>query len=104
MFHFNNQWSAPRHFTASKSSLSEIKDCKGKAGIYVIGDAYDSRILYVGKAEGNSEDIYSRLKAHLGGTSTSNAGIADLVEHKQSFTIRWAECTHPQLSESIAIM
>lgn len=103
---FNNQWSQPYRFTPGKDNLSDIDHwgCKGKAGIYVFRDQYDSTTLYVGKAEGTSSDIRSRLRTHLRDMSKGNAGIGDLVRHQQTFTIRWAASKNPLLSESIAII
>ena len=97
---FNSNWSKPHQYDSKQDDLSILNnwDCKGKTGIYVISDEFDEENLYVGKAGG---DIHTRLSKHF--SDRGNAGIGDLVKHQQKFTIRWAECTNPALSESIAI-
>jgi hypothetical protein len=75
--------------------------CKGKAGIYLIRDENDERTLYVGKAEGTSKDILSRLKSHL--TREGNSGIRERIEKGETLTIRWVECDNPKQYESVAM-
>ena len=75
--------------------------CKGKAGIYLIRDEHDERTLYVGKAEGTSRDILSRLKAHL--TGEGNSGISERIERGETLTIRWVECDDQKKYESVVM-
>ena len=100
MSKFNSNWSQPHQYDSKQDNPSILNnwDCKGKTGIYAISDEFDERTLYVGKAGG---DIHTRLTKHF--SDRGNKGIGDLVKHKQRFTIRWAECTNPDLAESIAI-
>jgi hypothetical protein len=103
MSKFNDKWSRSHQYDPNKHEPSILNswDCKDKAGIYVIRDEFDASTLYVGKAEGTSCDIHTRLTKHL--SDRGNAGIGDLVKHQQKLTIRWAECDRPELAESIAI-
>jgi hypothetical protein len=75
--------------------------CKEKAGIYLIRDENDERSLYVGKAEGTSQDILSRVKTHL--TGEGNSGIRERIEKGETLTIRWVECDNPEQYESVAM-
>lgn len=70
-----------------------------KQGIYVIRDEFDTRTLYVGKADHTS--IYKRLSKQFVGRG--NDGVANLAESQQTFTVRWAASDNPGLSEGIAI-
>lgn len=101
---FNSKWSERYSYDPNSDDFRTIEswNCKGVAGIYAISDEFDERVLYVGKAEGTSRDIHSRLQAHL--QDRGNAGIGDLVSHQQCFTVRFAQSEHPSLSESIAIV
>lgn len=99
-FH-SDAWSAPHKINTSYYDPAAIVNswqaCKTK-GIYVIRDEFDTRTLYVGKAE---QSVQGRLAAHF--TDKSNAGIGNLSQHQQTFTVRWAASKNPGLSEGIAI-
>ncbi len=97
-------WSQPFEFdpiTNDVNTKLRESGCKGKAGIYLIRDEHDERTLYVGKAEGTSRDILSRLKAHL--TGEGNSGISERIERGETVTIRWVECDDQKKYESVVM-
>ena len=100
---FDSQhWSAPHKIDTrydTRAVVQHWQNCKTR-GIYVIRDAFDNRTLYVGMAD-KSQNIQGRLLKHF--TEKGNNGIANLVENKQTFTVRWAASKNPGLSEGIAI-
>ncbi|MBN4003927.1 DUF349 domain-containing protein [Nostoc sp. LPT] len=104
MVNFSRAWSRPFRFVCGVDNPNVFSklSCKGKAGIYVFTNEYDSQVLYVGKAEGTSVDICDRLRSHV--TDKGNDGIGDLSTHGETFIIRWAECRNPAFSESVAII
>jgi hypothetical protein len=104
MVNWSRAWSRPFKFTCGIDNPYVITKwpCKGKAGIYVFTNEYDSQVLYIGKAEGTSVDISDRLRAHV--ADDGNNGIGDLSTHNQTFLIRWTECKNPTFSESVAII
>jgi hypothetical protein len=98
---FNTSWSEPVIFTGGEDSTRRVKkfwNCKGKRGIYVFSDEWDSEILYIGKAD----DINDRVGTHLRGDG--NQEIFNLISNGGTVRIRWAESKDPFLSESIAII
>ncbi len=97
-------WSQAFEFDPSTNDVNtKLREsgCKGKAGIYLIRDEHDERTLYVGKAEGTSNDILSRLKAHL--TGEGNSGISERIERGETVTIRWVECDDQKKYESVVM-
>jgi len=97
-------WSQAFEFDPSTNDVNtKLREsgCKGKAGIYLIRDEHDERTLYVGKAEGTSRDILSRLKAHL--TGEGNSGISERIERGETVTIRWVECDDQKKYESVVM-
>jgi hypothetical protein len=97
-------WSQAFEFDPSTNDVNtKLREsgCKGKAGIYLIRDEHDERTLYVGKAEGTSNDILSRLKTHL--TGEGNSGISERIERGETVTIRWVECDDQKKYESVVM-
>jgi hypothetical protein len=108
---FNSIWHGPFTIhtgTADIPGAVQGWGCKGKAGIYVIRDEFDSRTLYVGKAENTSVDIRDRLISHLTDErqpgKAGNKGIGMLSRECEVMTVRWVESNNPALAESIAII
>lgn len=99
---FGKGWSKPYRFTGGKDNPDAISGwgCQGKPGIYLISDASDYEILYVGKAV----SIDTRLQDHMEAKGYGNARIAADVASGKTFTLRWITSQDPELSESIAIV